>query len=138
MSRGYAIEIGRAITATLIACVIWAQSALILAAQQSNAQQEIVKAAVEKIGNGRRIGVKLISGEVIRGRITAIGPGSFSVEPVHSKTARSIAYSQVSQLKKGSNTFLWAVLGVSVVAIIVIVVAIVRTPTVHPYTAPAV
>ncbi|MGH9406405.1 MAG: hypothetical protein ACRD3D_11290 [Terriglobia bacterium] len=127
------------IVALLIASMVWAESAATLAQAQAGGgvQGGIVKGAVEKLGMGKRVAVHLKTGEVIHGRITAIGENSFSLQPAHANTIREIPYDQVTQLKKSVNTLFWAAVGVAAVAIVLIIVAVARTPKVHPFTPPA-
>lgn len=115
----------------LAALVVWTETASMFAQSTNAPQQGIVRSAVEKQGVGKRIGIRLSSGDVLYGRITRIGEHSFTLRPDHTRSTREIAYDQVTQLRGAPRTLLWAVLGVSVVAIVVIVIALVRTPSTH-------
>ena len=125
------ISLRQGMIAALAGSVIWAQSAAVFAQATNTAQQEIVKMAVKKMGVGKRVGVELAKGTILHGRITGIGEESFSLRPDHTKADRQIAYDQVTQLKSSSRTLLWAVFGVTIAAVVIIVIALVRTPSVH-------
>ncbi|MGH9401937.1 MAG: hypothetical protein ACRD2P_07515 [Terriglobia bacterium] len=121
----------RGIVILLAALVAWAQAASVFAQSASASQQDIVRSAVEKLGVGKRVGIRLATGGVLYGRITGIGEQSFTLRPDHSKSGREIPYGQVTQLKRSSRTLLWAILGVSAAAIVIIVIALIRTPSTH-------
>lgn len=115
----------------LAAMMAWMPAAFAQAQATGAAQGDIVRSAIEKQGIGKRIAIRLASGETLHGTITRVGSQSFDLRPDHSRSAREIPYSQVEQIKSASRTLLWAVLGISAVAIVVIIVALARTPSTH-------
>lgn len=119
----------KAVVALLAALMAWTQAAF---AQTPGATQaDIVRSAIEKQGVGKRVTIRLSSGETLHGRIARIGGQAFDLRPDHSRSDREIPYGQVAQLRSASRTLLWAVLGVSAVAIVVIIIALARTPSTH-------
>lgn len=104
-------------------------AALPQAAAGSHAEQ--VKSAISKLGVGKHVLITLASGEDVRGRIAGVGLEAFSIQPNHTGSARQIAYGDVVRIHTGSNRVVWVALGVVVAAVVIVVIAIARTPSVH-------
>lgn len=119
----------KAVVALLAALMAWTQA--VFAQTPGATQADIVRSAIEKQGVGKRVAIRLSSGETLHGRIARIGSQAFDLRPDHSGSDREIPYGQVAQLRSASRTLLWVVLGVSAVAIVVIIIALARTPSTH-------
>lgn len=97
------------------------------------ARVPVIKAKVAAIGVSEHVAVRLISGQKFHGCITAIGDVTFTVSPGINKPDRVISYDEVEKVKKPPNLLPW-ILGGIVVATVVLIVIIHRSPT-APITA---
>lgn len=118
----------------LAICVEFATAFAALPQTAPSTHAEQVKSAISKLGVGKHVTITLASGENIRGNIAGVGVNTFSIQPDHTNTAQQIAYGDVTRIHTGSKRLVWIALGVVVVAVIIVVVAIARTPSVHPST----
>lgn len=124
----------RAAAVMLAICVECATAFAALPQTAPGAHAEQVKSAISKLGVGKHVRITLASGENVRGNIAGVGVNSFSIQPDHAATAQQIAYADVTRIHTGSNRLVWIALGVVVVSVVIVVIAIARTPSVHSAT----
>jgi hypothetical protein len=91
------------------------------------------RAKVQKLGLGRdaRVEVRLRDSSKLKGYISEAGQDSFTVTDSKTGAAQSVAYTDVTQVKKpgsGFSTRAWIIIGAAAVA--AVVVAIVVKPAV--------
>ena len=82
------------------------------------------RAAAEKIAAQSNVAdVKMISGEKLKGRISAISPDSFTLTDTKTNSSRSIAFSDVTKISKhhsGLSTGAWIAIAAGAAAAIVL------------------
>ena len=125
-------RLGKTISAGLIFAVLCIQAAS-AAEGLPAAGLSTIKAKVMAIGVSEHVVVRLISGQKVHGCVTAIGDMTFTVSPGINKPDRVIGYDEVAKVKKAPNLLPW-ILGGIVVATVVLIVIIHRSPT-APITA---
>ena len=123
---------GRTISAGLVFAIMCIQTVSVAEGLPA-ARAAIIKTNVAAIGVSEHVAVRLISGQKVHGCITAIGDKTFTVSPGINKPDRTISYDEVTKVKKAPNLLPW-ILGGLVVATVVLIVIIHRSPT-APVTA---
>jgi len=86
---------------------------------------------VERIGVGRssRVEVKLRDGKKAKGYVSKLETDSFDVTDSNSGATQTVAFAQVTQIKKldgGPSKRTWAIIGAAAVAAIIIGVAVAK------------
>lgn len=94
---------------------------------QSHAQE--VESAISKLGVGKHVVITIASGESIRGNIAGIGVNSFKFQPDHTETAEQIPYGEVTHIRTGSKRLVWIALGIVAATVVIVIVALARTPS---------
>ena len=72
------------------------------------------RAEISKLGTGKQVEVKLRDHSKLKGHIIETGDDSFTVADSKSATARTVAYADVTQVKKvssGGSWKPWAIIG---------------------------
>ena len=90
-----------------------------------------IRTKVERLGVGRssRVEVKMQDGTRVKGYVSKLEPDSFDVTDLDSGAAQTLAFAQVTQLKKvkgGPSKRTWIIIGAAAVAAIVIGVTVVK------------
>ena len=90
-----------------------------------------IRTKVERLGVGRssRVEVKLQDGTRVKGYVSKLEPDSFDVTDLDSGAAQTLAFAQVTQVKKvngGPSKRTWIIIGAAAVAAIVIGVTVVK------------
>ena len=90
-----------------------------------------IRTKVERLGVGRssRVEVKLQDGTRVKGYVSKLESDSFDVTDLDSGAAQTLAFAQVTQLKKvngGPSKRTWIIIGAAAVAAIVIGVTVVK------------
>jgi hypothetical protein len=91
------------------------------------------KAAIAKRGTGKdaRVEVRLTDGTSLKGYVSEAGSDSFTLTDSKTGATRTVAYSEVSQVKRsggGLSTRTWIIIGAAVTASVI--VAIIAKPAV--------
>jgi len=102
-------------------------------AQSSNDDQLAVKAraTVQRLGVGHnsRVEVKLRDNSKLKGYIGAADENSFTVTDSHTGASRTVAYTDVAQVKKqggGLSPLTWGIIGGAAVAAIIVGVTVIK------------
>jgi hypothetical protein len=90
-----------------------------------------IRTKVERLGVGRssRVEVKMQDGTRVKGYVSKLEPDSFDVTDLDSGAAQTLAFAQVTQVKKvngGPSKRTWIIIGAAAVAAIVIGVTVVK------------
>jgi len=90
-----------------------------------------IRTKVERLGVGRssRVEVKMQDGTRVKGYVSKLEPASFDVTDLDSGAAQTLAFAQVTQVKKvngGPSKRTWIIIGAAAVAAIVIGVTVVK------------
>ena len=93
---------------------------------------EETRAAVQKLGAGtkKRVEVRMQDGSKLSGAISAIGEDTFTVTDSKTGAARTLAYADVSRVKKsgggGLSARTWIILGAVAVTAVIVGVTVVE------------
>jgi hypothetical protein len=112
---------GRFLRLSLLALFVGALSIPALAKAPQVAAPSAVEAQVRKFGVGKDVKVTLTGGKKLRGHISSIGEGSFTIKLRKSKAEREIPYNQVA-LVKDPGPLVWILVGVAIAVIVIVAV----------------
>ena len=90
-----------------------------------------IRTKVQRVGVGRssRVEVKMQDGTKVKGYVSKLEADSFDVTDLNSGAAQTVAFAQVTQVKKvnsGPSKRTWIIIGAAAVAAIVIGVTVVK------------
>lgn len=99
--------------------------------QGTTVSAEKARAAVQKLGvdSKRRVEVKLQDGSKLKGSISAAGEDTFTVTDAKTGAPRTLAYADVSQVKKpggGLSTRSWVIIGAAATAALIVGVTVIQ------------
>ncbi len=98
----------------------------------NNAQPvEMMRAAAQKLGVGRgaRVEAKLRDNTKVKGYVSAAGEDSFIVTDPKTGATQTVAYADVTQVKKpggGLSTRTWVIIGAAAAAAVIVGVTVVK------------
>jgi hypothetical protein len=90
--------------------------ALTLGSIPAQAKQRPVEEQIANLGAGEKIRVLLANGEIVKGRLGAVAPDQFTLEPrdVSKGTAHVVKFSEVRSVKQEGGMSRGAKLGITV------------------------
>jgi len=92
---------------------------------------EMMRAAVQKLGVGRgaRVEAKLRDNTKVKGYVSAAGEDSFIVTDPKTGATQTVAYADVTQVKKpggGLSTRTWVIIGAAATAAVIVGVTVIK------------
>ncbi|HEX8337489.1 MAG TPA: hypothetical protein VF621_12215 [Pyrinomonadaceae bacterium] len=121
--------------AVMISGILWSsavgyQPALAQMTEVTRAAGE-TRAAVQRLGAGskKRVEVRLQDGARLKGYVSAAGEDAFTLTDSKTGQARTLAYADVSRVKKaggGLSTRAWVIIGAAAVTAVVVGVTVIE------------
>ncbi len=115
-------RLGRSLAVLLSLAVLSLGTVPAFAKSPQSPDPSVIETKVKKLGVGEHVMVKLVTGEKLHGTIMSIDEHSFALQPDTSSSQTTIAFSQVSKIKKNPGPILWMLIG-GLIAVVVIAIA---------------